>query len=612
MLLVSTVFLLVVGLTVWVGWKQQESVEIAIAQQRVQQMAMRLQAVIKSADDTVAELSQWSSAFAQHPPFPGSSGLQASVAQAISEAPAGEFTLDSMANLPEQERAGQMLGLTSVAAATGPNGKASHLDLAVSLLDRMGSSQTTSPFLRWTYFFSASEDLLAITPWASSTALLGGATSVRSFLHSSWTDYDVTRMGLPATNPERHAFWTPAYVDQVGAGLMVSHAQPVYWGDHFVGVVAVDVLLNFLHDELQSFPDHGGGLIVANEYHQILANRNSAPNGDPEIPALATLLPVTAGQADQFARLDGSLHNGQRVLLHTLDNPNWAVIFLLPQDLISQRVAASFLPQLILAVILIIGVLLVNVVLWRIFVEPTLSVADYVTHTADDIAPRAPEVPRIWRPWVAGMVRAFVERRRLLNELEQTNAALEQKVVERTQELLTANALLAEQASTDPLTGAYNRRHLYTLLTEEIARIKRGSAAMSVLLIDLDHFKQINDRYGHDAGDAVLREFVQRALANVRAPDRVCRYGGEEFVVFLPDCPAEGAMAIAERLRLSMAASEVQHAGHGIRVTVSIGVAHFNAQDSEESLLKRADLALYRAKETGRNRAELAADSPPE
>ncbi|MEL0168898.1 MAG: diguanylate cyclase [Pseudomonadaceae bacterium] len=610
MLLISVIFLTVVALTVWVGWEQQKSVEIAIAQQRVNEMALRLQAVIKSADDTVTQLALWSSAFPQQVPYSGSSGLQNAVDRGMRDAIEGQFTLDPRGDLPEDERLGQMLGLTSAQSAGAANGS-SHLDLAVSLLDRMGSSQSTSPFLRWTYFFSADEDLLAIAPWAPSEDLLGGADSIRAFLHSSWADYDVTRMGLPDNNPQRESFWTPAYVDQAGAGLMVSHAQPVYWDDHFVGVVAVDVLLNFLQDELQRFPDKGGTLLVANEYDQILANRNQPADRNSDIKPLGALLSDAQTHNAELKRLNGTVHDGRMVLLDTLDNPQWSVILLLPLDLIAERVAASFMPQLQLALVLVFGIALVNVVVWRMFVEPTISVADYVAQTRDDLPPKTPEVPSIWRPWVAGMVQAFVERRRLFEDLAQANTALEQKVAERTQELLAANEQLAEQASTDPLTGAYNRRHLYTLLADEVTRIKRGSPAMSVLLIDLDHFKQINDSYGHDAGDAVLCEFVRRAQADVRAADRVCRFGGEEFVIFLPDCPTAAALNIAERLRLSVATAPVQHAGHSIRVTISIGVAHFSAQESEESLLKRADLALYRAKEGGRNRSELAAELEP-
>ncbi|GGE36685.1 hypothetical protein GCM10007421_08190 [Halopseudomonas oceani] len=607
MLLGSFIFLSIVGLTVWVGWKQEEAVEIAIAQQRVDETAIRLQAMIKAANDTVSQAVSWANTFPQHAPYPGSAGLRRSVEQAIRQSEQGTFTLDQRGNLPAQERLGQLIGLNSVQQVDASHG-VSHLDLAISLLDRMGSSQATSPFLRWTYFFSASEDLLALTPWASSAEMLGESPDIPTFLHSSWQNYDLTRMALPANNPQRQAFWTPAYLDQVGAGLMVSHAQPVYWGDDFVGVVAVDVLLNFLHEELRNFPDQDGTLLVANAYDQVLARRDQTIQSHSEITSLSTLLPMLSDTPDGVKQLGGSVQHDNLMLVDQLNNPHWTVLFLLPRNAITERVVASFMPQLLLALILVIGGALANIVLWRRFVAPTISVAEYVAKTADNTPPDPPEVPPLWRPWVAGMVQAFVERRRLFNDLAQANAELELKVAQRTQELMVANKQLTAQASTDPLTGAYNRRYLFELLSAEYARARRSAAAISVLLIDLDHFKRVNDNYGHDAGDAVLREFVERARNSVRSSDRICRYGGEEFVVLLPDCEAEGAMVLAERLRLSVAATPIQHAGHTILVTVSIGVAMLSSTDTEQSLLKRADQALYRAKNDGRNRSVLDMD----
>ncbi|RGP52858.1 hypothetical protein ASB58_17745 [Pseudomonas abyssi] len=605
MLLGSATFLLVVALTVWIGWKKQESVEISLAKQRVHEMALHLRTNLRAADDAVAQLAVWSNGFAHQVPYAGSSGLRRAVQQAMQSSDDGEFTLDALSALPAQDRLGQILGLSSIQATGTANG-ASHLDLALSLLDRLGTGQATSPFLRWTYFYTAGEDMLAISPWTPSQVLLGEHNGVRDFLHSSWQYYDVARMALPAQNPQRERFWTPAYVDQAGAGLMVSLGQPVYWDEHFVGVVAVDVLLSFLQGELDSFPDESGRLIIANQYGQVLADRSNLHTGRSAVPQLSSVLPDMPGQGDSLKALDGTHQDNHWLLLDKLDSPEWLVLFLLPREVVTTRVLAAFMPQLQLALVLVIGVALANFVLWRVLVHPTMRVADYVAHTTDEVAPPTPEVPLVWRPWVEGMVQAFVERRRLLNELEQANAQLERKVAVRTQELLTANKQLARQANTDPLTGAFNRRYLFDLLSKEAARVRRGAAAMSVLLIDLDHFKRINDNYGHDAGDAVLREFVQRACAAVRTTDQICRYGGEEFVAFLPECSIEGALALAERMRLSIALTAFEHDGQNIPVTASIGIAQFMATDTEHTLLKRADQALYRAKETGRNRCVLS------
>jgi two-component system cell cycle response regulator len=131
------------------------------------------------------------------------------------------------------------------------------------------------------------------------------------------------------------------------------------------------------------------------------------------------------------------------------------------------------------------------------------------------------------------------------------------------------------------------------------------SKPTSFLVIDIDYFKSVNDTYGHDAGDEVLREFASRVSANVRGIDLACRYGGEEFVVVMPDTDKSFAYSVAERLRQSVEANHflLSRAPEGIRVTVSIGIAcSLGNQDSAESLLRRADEALYRAKREGRNR----------
>ena len=127
---------------------------------------------------------------------------------------------------------------------------------------------------------------------------------------------------------------------------------------------------------------------------------------------------------------------------------------------------------------------------------------------------------------------------------------------------------------------------------------------MSFLILDVDFFKQVNDNYGHDIGDEVLREFANRISANVRGIDLACRYGGEEFVVVMPDTDLSFAYMVAERLRQSVADSpfNVSVAGKELTVTISIGVATSETGDTPEVLLKRADQALYRAKRDGRNR----------
>lgn len=162
-----------------------------------------------------------------------------------------------------------------------------------------------------------------------------------------------------------------------------------------------------------------------------------------------------------------------------------------------------------------------------------------------------------------------------------------------------------ELAITDQLTGLYNRRFLFNQLAPLVQRAQCGGDQVSVMTIDIDHFKRLNDTYGHDVGDGVLRDFAVRLSANTRPSDFACRMGGEEFVVIMPRTSGDIACLAAERLRRSVCASPFIVAGQQseLEVSVSIGVACTgDGEDSAETLLKRADEALYEAKAAGRNR----------
>lgn len=171
--------------------------------------------------------------------------------------------------------------------------------------------------------------------------------------------------------------------------------------------------------------------------------------------------------------------------------------------------------------------------------------------------------------------------------------------------------LATEFASHDELTGALNRRALVDKVRHHINLAERGGSTLSILAMDLDHFKRINDTYGHRAGDDVLRAFASTTQSCLRATDQFGRVGGEEFVVLLPATSATGALAMAERLRQALAGSTVPCRGESITVTVSIGVAEFDRHTQDfESLLESADTALYAAKHRGRNCVELAPHLP--
>jgi len=173
---------------------------------------------------------------------------------------------------------------------------------------------------------------------------------------------------------------------------------------------------------------------------------------------------------------------------------------------------------------------------------------------------------------------------------------------DRSFELKAANKRIEELAELDELTGASNRRCIMRMLEEAIARANRIGSPCSIALIDLDWFKRINDAYGHPTGDEVLRTFSITMFANVRNVDRFGRYGGEEFLLVLPDMDTEQAMRALDRLRAIIADLDWSAFSPGMRVTMSAGVAMLDPNETSDLLLARADSALYVAKAQGRNR----------
>ena len=169
-------------------------------------------------------------------------------------------------------------------------------------------------------------------------------------------------------------------------------------------------------------------------------------------------------------------------------------------------------------------------------------------------------------------------------------------------------SLLERDSMTDPLTGVFNRRYMDLRLSEEIAKARRYRLPLCVLLLDIDHFKQINDRHGHQTGDQVLVALGKMVAPVLRETDVVTRYGGEEFLIIAPHTPLSGAIDVAERVRKRIESGDFGLPGEpgemaGTSVTASIGVASFGEDmDDGEKLVRAADENLYRAKQTGRNR----------
>ena len=171
---------------------------------------------------------------------------------------------------------------------------------------------------------------------------------------------------------------------------------------------------------------------------------------------------------------------------------------------------------------------------------------------------------------------------------------------------------LTEQARTDPLTGALNRRALEEAALREVSRSLRYGHLLCMIMVDVDHFKQLNDTRGHAAGDCALKAVVGQVKTMLRGQDVIARTGGEEFTILLPDTPASASIVVAERLRQAVEALEVLFESGPVKITISVGVSQFDAvHGGWEDMMRRADMAMYKAKEGGRNKVAVQMTAAP-
>jgi diguanylate cyclase (GGDEF)-like protein len=205
-------------------------------------------------------------------------------------------------------------------------------------------------------------------------------------------------------------------------------------------------------------------------------------------------------------------------------------------------------------------------------------------------------------------MRDIDESQRYEKRLEDNNRQLQAQLHEISQ----LQARLKAQAFRDPLTEVYNRRYLEETLPRELSRAQRNGHPLALIMVDLDHFKRVNDTYGHPAGDAVLKALASILTHGAREGDIICRYGGEEFLVALPNMTLEQACQRAETWRRALCESSIAYGDLRINCALSAGVAAYPCHDGNmETLLHLADKALYRAKSNGRNCVESIAPSTP-
>jgi two-component system chemotaxis family response regulator WspR len=257
----------------------------------------------------------------------------------------------------------------------------------------------------------------------------------------------------------------------------------------------------------------------------------------------------------------------------------------------------------------ILGIFILTFVAARQILRPIMLLVDGAKKVS---AGESVDIPVRGADEIADLTIAFNEMARTVREGRRSLEEARDELAHSNEGLKEANRALEALAITDGLTGLYNHRHFQDTLEKEMRRCERESRNLSLLLLDLDHFKQYNDRWGHTEGDAALRRVAGQVMKSIRSTDMAFRYGGEELAVLLPSCTKEQATEVAEKIRVAVATNPQRPGRFGARTTISIGVATFPDDGRvARGLVDTADAALYAAKAQGRDRVVQAGTHGP-
>ncbi|GEM_PF-234918 len=422
--------------------------------------------------------------------------------------------------------------------------------------------------------------------------------------HTVATSAKQTRpLSLPADWKKQARADTPimgeAYRDEILKKMAMFLAAPIKTQDgRFLGILAVKLNFHTVEKILGRSPlsKTGQSYMIARD-GTIIAS--SALNSPELLKVEHPSYPEGSRDTDT-GLLEYSDHHGEEVIgvLHQMSQLGWGIIAQVGKN----EVYAQIMRIRMLTLMICLGLLLVIGLAAYLLGLTIVRPLDRLTHGAARVAAGDLEIklPVVSRGEVGYLTEAFNKMVARLHQNQEELAAINEMLTQKNKELQMLSI-------TDSLTGLRNRKHFIEMLTGEAARAKRNQHTFAVMMIDTDHFKKYNDTFGHQAGDALLQRIGMIFTESLRNIDCASRYGGDEFIVLLPEVGKEGAFEVAERIRRLVTTKTLNANADGVSITVSIGIATFPEHgDTPKALIASADSALYHAKRKGRNRVILA------
>lgn len=456
------------------------------------------------------------------------------------------------------------------------------------------------------------------------------------------TDIDVTQyqfyyLANSLFNPDREPVWTDVYLDPLGSGWVMSCIAPVYTGEKLQGVLGLDMRLETIladsmkmsldlpyiailldqNREIMAFDDPEKRVfkkrLERNEYGRVMTDESiDAYLVEAHYDEVLTMegLQEAIYDADQDLLIadDFGVQNNQEILVSTrINQGKWTMILAInEQDLFAplnefNREAEAYRNKIYGLAFL--GTLLIMLVYWLISQRMTKKIVEPLQHLAGEVsqfgldANRDAVLERTEIDEIDTLIESFEHRAKAFQENVQELILTE---TEKNKQQFRMK-ILEEISYIDVLTGLYNRRKIDEMLQKEICRAERYSNTFSVMILDLDNFKEMNDRFGQTAGDDLLKEFTKRTVEAIRETDIMGRWGGDEFVFLCPNTGAEDARILAAKVRNLV--QEITY--EGFVLSCSMGIVEYEEAIDKQLMINRADQALYQAKKKGKNKVAV-------